>query len=65
MDGIVAGSIPGRTETLALGIYARIESFQEREAVILSCVSVALALAFTGAAHAFFGPRAERARSPA
>jgi molybdate transport system permease protein len=54
---VVAGNIPGRTETLALGIYARIESFQEREAVILSSLSVVLALAFTGAAHAFFAQR--------
>jgi molybdate transport system permease protein len=57
---IVAGNIPGRTETLALGIYARIESFQEREAILLSCLSVVLALAFTGAAHAFFGERASQ-----
>jgi molybdate transport system permease protein len=58
---VVAGNIPGRTETLALGIYARIESFQEREAVILSSLSVALALAFTGAAHAFFAQRTAQA----
>ena len=55
---IVAGNIPGRTETLALGIYSRIESFQEREAILLSCFSIALALAFTGAAHVFFGQQA-------
>jgi molybdate transport system permease protein len=62
---IVAGNIPGSTETLALGIYARIESFQERDAVLLSLLALALALAFTGAAHVFFGPRAAgRARTP-
>lgn len=54
---LVAGNIPGRTETLALAIYGRIEAFQDREAVLLSCVSVALALVITGAAHAMLRVR--------
>jgi molybdate transport system permease protein len=54
---IVAGNIPGRTETLALGIYARIEAFREGDAILLSALSVALALAFLGAAEVLFGAR--------
>jgi molybdate transport system permease protein len=54
---VVAGNIPGRTETLALGIYARIESFQEEDAIVLSCLSLVLALAFTGAAQILLRPK--------
>jgi molybdate transport system permease protein len=54
---IVAGNIPRRTETLALAIYARIESFGERDAIALSCVSAALALLLTGAANRFLRTR--------
>lgn len=57
---LVAGHIPGETETLALAIYARIESFQEREALLLSGVSVLLALALTGAAELWLRTKAER-----
>jgi molybdate transport system permease protein len=48
---VVAGDIPGRTETLALGIYARIHAFQDSEALALAGVSLALALASTWAAE--------------
>ena len=48
---IVAGHIPGRTETLALGIYGRIESFRDTEALILAGVAVALAVGVTGLAE--------------
>jgi molybdate transport system permease protein len=48
---VVAGDIPGRTETLALGIYARIHAFQDSEAWALAGVSLALALASTWAAE--------------
>jgi molybdate transport system permease protein len=44
---IVAGHIPGRTETLALGIYGRIESFRDSEALILAGVAVVLAVGVT------------------
>jgi molybdate transport system permease protein len=54
---LVAGNIPGRTETLAIGIYARIESFRDSEAIVLSCVSAALALALMSAAQHFTRPR--------
>jgi molybdate transport system permease protein len=48
---LVAGHIPGRTETLSLAIYARIEQFEDGDAFALSAVSCALALAITGAAE--------------
>jgi molybdate transport system permease protein len=48
---IVAGNVPGRTETLAIGIYARIESFQDRDALVLSGISVVLALALMSGAQ--------------
>lgn len=41
---LVAGRIPGETETLALAIYDRIEQFQDHDALILSALSVTLAL---------------------
>lgn len=50
---LVAGHIPGETETLALAIYARIEAFEDGDALLLSLVSIALALATTFAAEAF------------
>ena len=40
---VVAGSIPGRTRTLAVGIYSFTETGQERQAAILIAVSVAIA----------------------
>ncbi|MGH9797386.1 MAG: molybdate ABC transporter permease subunit [Candidatus Polarisedimenticolia bacterium] len=42
---IVAGSIPGRTQTLALAIFDGIQIGREREALILVGVTVALAFA--------------------
>jgi molybdate transport system permease protein len=42
---VVAGSIPGRTRTLAVGIYSYTETGQDRQAAVLLVVS--LALAFT------------------
>jgi molybdate transport system permease protein len=54
---LVAGHIPGETETLSLAIYARIERFEDGDAMVLSLVSIAVALAFTGAAEAFLGRR--------
>ena len=41
---IVAGHVPGRTETLALGIYARIQNFEDREALFLAGCSLVLAI---------------------
>lgn len=42
---LVAGNIPGRTETLALGIYDRIVTGHDRAAWALAGISAALALA--------------------
>lgn len=44
---LIAGSIPGRTETLALGIYSRAQRGDDAGAIGLACVSVALAFAAT------------------
>lgn len=41
---LVAGNIPGRTETLALGIYDRIVSGKDGEAWLLASISLGLAL---------------------
>ncbi|MGH9346884.1 MAG: molybdate ABC transporter permease subunit [Vicinamibacterales bacterium] len=40
---VVAGSIPGRTRTLAVGIYSYTETGQDRQAAILLIVSVVVA----------------------
>jgi molybdate transport system permease protein len=40
---VVAGSIPGRTRTLAVGIYSYTETGQDRQAAILLLVSVTIA----------------------
>jgi molybdate transport system permease protein len=42
---VVAGSIPGRTRTLAVGIYSYAEMGQDRQAVLLMIVSVCIAFA--------------------
>jgi molybdate transport system permease protein len=40
---VVAGSIPGRTRTLAVGIYSYAETGQDRQAMVLLLVSIAIA----------------------
>ena len=42
---VVAGSIPGRTRTLAVGIYSYTETGQDRQAAVLLVVSVTIAFA--------------------
>jgi molybdate transport system permease protein len=42
---VVAGSIPGRTRTLAVGIYSYTETGQDRQAAILLVVSITIAFA--------------------
>jgi molybdate transport system permease protein len=42
---VVAGSIPGRTRTLAVGIYSFTETNQDREAAVLLVISVGIAFA--------------------
>jgi molybdate transport system permease protein len=50
---LVAGHVPGKTETLSLAIYARIEAFEDGEAFLLSLVSLLLAFSITAAAEVF------------
>jgi molybdate transport system permease protein len=40
---VVAGSIPGRTRTLAVGIYSATETGQDRQAAVLLVVSITIA----------------------
>lgn len=54
---MVAGRIPGETETLALAIYSRIEMFREGEAWALAAVSLALAFVPTLCAEIFLRRR--------
>ena len=42
---VVAGSIPGRTRTLAVGIFSFTEAGQDRAAAVLVAISVAIAFA--------------------
>jgi molybdate transport system permease protein len=42
---LVAGNIPGRTQTLALAIFQRVQVGRDREAVVLAGVSALLAFA--------------------
>lgn len=42
---VVAGSIPGRTRTLAVGIYSYTETGQDRQAALLLLISVTIAFA--------------------
>lgn len=42
---VVAGSIPGRTRTLAVGIYSFTESGQDEQAAVLLAISVVIAFA--------------------
>jgi molybdate transport system permease protein len=63
---VVAGIQPGRTETLALGIWSRIQLGDDSGALALCIASFALALAATSLAEGWLrrGPRAKaRARS--
>jgi len=54
---LVAGHVPGKTETLSLAIYARIEAFEDGEALLLSGVSLALAICITASAEVFLRGR--------
>ncbi len=55
---LVAGHIPGKTETLALAIYAHIEQFDDRGAFLLASVSIVIALVATGLAETLLRRRA-------
>ena len=54
---VVAGIIPGRTETLALGIWARVQRGDDAGALLLCAASFALALAALWAAEGGLGRR--------
>jgi molybdate transport system permease protein len=52
---VVAGLIPGRTETLALGIYSRVQIGDVEGALVLCAASVALALGAMWVAEGWLG----------
>lgn len=54
---VVAGSIPGRTRTLAVGIYSYTETGQDRQAALLLMVSVAIAFGAVLASNRLAGDR--------
>jgi len=54
---IVAGILPGRTETLALGIYARVQLGDDAAALVLCAASFALALSAMLVAEIWLGRR--------
>jgi molybdate transport system permease protein len=58
---LVAGHLPGETETLALAIYGRIEAFEDGDALVLSGVAVLLALLTTLSAESLLRRRAAAA----
>lgn len=49
---LVAGNIPGRTQTLALALFQRVETGRDREALWLAAIAVALAAAALALAEA-------------
>jgi molybdate transport system permease protein len=60
---LVAGNIPGQTETLALGIDARVEAFRTEEALVLATVSLVLAFGVTWCAEALLARHAATGRA--
>jgi len=54
---VVAGIIPGRTETLALGIWSRVQRGDDAGALLLCAASFALALASLWAAEGWLARR--------
>jgi len=57
---IVAGNIPGRTQTLALAIFNDIQIGRDDEALALLGITVVLAFVAIGAVEALLQPRAAR-----
>lgn len=60
---LVAGNMPGRTQTLALAIFDDIQSGHDQRATVL--LAIAVALAFAAVSTAGWLHRAERRRRPA
>ena len=57
---LVAGNIPGRTQTLALAIYQAVQSGREREAVPLILLSIAIAFVAIAASEGLLRRARER-----
>ena len=57
---VVAGSIPGVTRTLAVGIYSHAETGQDAQALVLVAVSVTIAFASLWLANLLVDPRSTR-----
>ena len=60
---LVAGNIPGRTTTLSLAIYDRVQLGRDDEAFRLLAVAVAIAFVAVWTAETFVGRRRERRHS--
>jgi molybdate transport system permease protein len=60
---LVAGNIPGRTTTLALAIYDRVQLGRDEEAFQLLAVAVVIAFLAVWTAEAFVGRKLERRNS--
>jgi molybdate transport system permease protein len=60
---LVAGSIPGRTRTLALAIFSETEVGQDRRAAMLLAVSVAIAFAAVAVSNALIHRPPDEART--
>jgi molybdate transport system permease protein len=58
---MIAGSIPGSTRTLAVGIYSLAETGRDREAFVLVGISAGIAFAALLGANWLFRPSGERA----
>ena len=59
---MVAGNIPGRTRTLASGIYAAQQAGREREATVLVVVAIAVGMVAIFASERLARPRDGRAQ---
>ena len=59
---LVAGSIPGATQTLALALFEEIQAGRDDRALLLLAVAVALAFLLVSAAGRLTDPPAERAQ---
>jgi molybdate transport system permease protein len=57
---MIAGNIPGRTRTLASGIYAAQQGGREAEATLLVVVSIVVGLVAIFASERLTRPRSER-----
>jgi molybdate transport system permease protein len=55
---MVAGSIPGQTQTASMAIYDAVQAGQDRTALILAIIISAVSVAILVASNRFFGARA-------